>query len=135
MTPEGEHYRSIILLTLRLRCSLGKICEQYDLTPVQGMVLAMLEPGERLSMNRISCRLGCDASNTTGLIDRLEAQKLIERSKDPADKRVTMIGLTTAGETQRAQVLKDLADHDALHLATLTPEQQKALIALSYATH
>lgn len=78
-------------------------------------------------MNKLTCVLGCDASNTTGLVDRLEAQGMITRSKDPSDKRVTMIGLSKQGAKRRTELLQALAVADRLGLNELTNEQAAGL--------
>src|SRR5262249_61411846 len=50
-----------------------------DLSPTQCHVLHLLEPGRPLPMGRLANTLSCDASNVTGLVDRLEARGLVQR--------------------------------------------------------
>ena len=44
----------------------------FGLSPVQCHLLHLIEPDEPLPMSRLADVLQCDASNVTGLIDRLE---------------------------------------------------------------
>src|SRR5258708_37737291 len=48
----------------------------FDLSPVQCHVLHLIEPRRPLPMRRLAETLSCDASNVTGLVDRLEARGL-----------------------------------------------------------
>ena len=72
-------------------------CEEFDLTPVQARVLRELASGP-LTMGDLAGRLGCDASNVTGLSDRLSAQGLVERQPSEADRRVKVLVLSPEGE-------------------------------------
>ncbi len=135
MTETSELYRGTILLSLRMRCSLAKVCDPFNLTPVQGMVLIMLEPEQSMTMNKLTCMLGCDASNTTGLVDRLESQDMITRSKDPSDKRVSMISLSDNGVNTREELLKELSHKDKLNLGSLSEEQHSVMKTIMTVCH
>jgi len=59
--------------------------------------------GEPLTLSQLAARLSCVRSNMTQLIDRLEADGLVRRLDDPADRRSVKAELTDAGkERQRA---------------------------------
>ncbi|MEA2685065.1 MAG: hypothetical protein QOE93_260 [Actinomycetota bacterium] len=68
---------------------------EFDLSPQQAK--AFRELSEPLSMGELAERLFCDASNVTGIVDRLEARGLVERQADPDDRRVRRLVLTDAG--------------------------------------
>ena len=55
------------------------------------------EPDRRLKMSELSRRLMVSGGNVTGLTDRLVADGLVSREKDPADRRVQIITLTDYG--------------------------------------
>jgi DNA-binding MarR family transcriptional regulator len=88
----------------------------------------MLEPGEPMAMNFISTAFVCDASNVTGIVDRLVKQGLIERQDHPTDRRIKMISLTAHGielknamtaevvaaETERLEPVLDDAERQTL---------------------
>ncbi len=48
-------------------------------------------------MRALAGLLACDASNITGLVDRLEAQGLVSRHLDPGDRRVKNVVATEKG--------------------------------------
>src|SRR5882724_9247020 len=70
------------------RVHLPSLGEPFELSPVQCHVLHLIEPGRPLPMRRLAETLGCDASNVTGLVDRLEARGLVERRPSSEDRRV-----------------------------------------------
>jgi DNA-binding MarR family transcriptional regulator len=89
-----------------------------------------MNPKEAIPMNTISCALSCDASNVTGIVDRLLSQGYIVREEKPEDRRVKMITLTTSGEKMRYQLLGALSEYELPEFKRLTSEQQGALASL-----
>src|SRR5438309_2199601 len=76
---------------------------ECDLSPIQFHVLHLIEPGRPLPMRRLADTLACDASNVTGLVDRLESRGLVRRVPSTDDRRVKVLQLTPAGTRLRAQ--------------------------------
>src|SRR5919201_6634976 len=85
---------------------LPSLGEEFELSPVQCHVLHLIEPERPLSMGRLANTLGCDASNVTGLVDRLEARGLVQRRPAAGDRRVKVIQLTPTGSRLRTQLLR-----------------------------
>src|SRR5436305_12556482 len=77
----------------RAGASLGEL----DLTFAQAHMLRLLEPGKPLPMSALAERLLCDASNVTGLADRLEARGLVRRESAEGDRRVKALTITPDG--------------------------------------
>ncbi|MFJ2060414.1 MarR family winged helix-turn-helix transcriptional regulator [Streptomyces sp. NPDC087908] len=65
------------------------------LTSTQAKVLAQLDGP--LPMRAPATLLVCDASNVTGIVDRLEARALVRREPDPSDRRVKNVVATDEG--------------------------------------
>jgi DNA-binding MarR family transcriptional regulator len=103
--------------------------DAFELSPVQCHVLHLIEPGRPLPMGRLAGTLGCDASNVTGLVDRLEARGLVERRTSPSDRRVKVLQLTPAGARLRSQLLRRMTG-DWCALSRLSPAQQRSLVRL-----
>jgi MarR family transcriptional regulator, organic hydroperoxide resistance regulator len=103
--------------------------DDFDLSPVQCHVLHLIEPGRPLPMGRLAATLACDASNVTGLVDRLESRGFIRRRPSDDDRRVKVLELTAEGGRLRAQMLKRMtrASHP---LARLSAEQQRTLVRI-----
>jgi DNA-binding MarR family transcriptional regulator len=102
---------------------------EFDLSPVQCHVLHLIEPGRPLPMGRLAETLACDASNVTGLVDRLENRGLIRRQSSADDRRVKVLELTPLGARLRAQLLKRMTG-PSLPLSRLSPDRQRTLIKI-----
>lgn len=96
---------------------------QWGLTPVQAKALYFLEA--TTSMRKLANRLYCDASNLTGIVDRLEELGLIKRMVDPDDRRVKRLHVTPAGARIRDKVAQ--AMYEVPELDSLTPRQETEL--------
>ncbi|MFF8837638.1 MarR family winged helix-turn-helix transcriptional regulator [Streptomyces sp. NPDC015130] len=68
-----------------------------NLTASQGRALTVLRRGPA-AMRALAETMTCDASNMTGIIDRLEKRGLVRREAAPADRRVKNVILTAEGE-------------------------------------
>ncbi|ALO13565.1 Transcriptional regulator, MarR family [Streptomyces venezuelae] len=68
-----------------------------NLTASQGKALTVLRRGPA-AMRALAETMTCDASNMTGIIDRLEKRGLVRREAAPADRRVKNVILTAEGE-------------------------------------
>ena len=92
-------------LLMSQRARVPAIAAEFELSPVQAYVLRLIEPGEGVPMGRLARGLACDASNVTGIVDRLEARGLIERRPGAGDRRVKVLVVTREGERLRATML------------------------------
>src|SRR5690349_3587562 len=101
----------------------------FDLSPIQCHVLHLIEPGRPLPMSRLASTLSCDASNVTGLVDRLESRGLVRRRSSPHDRRVKALHLTPTGTRLRAQLLRQMTGR-SLPLSRLSLAQQRTLIGI-----
>lgn len=79
----------------RMGAHLAACSDELGLSPQQARAIHELE--QPRSMGELAERLFCDASNVTGIVDRLEAKGLLERCSVPEDRRVKRLVLTDAG--------------------------------------
>src|ERR671916_2951662 len=82
------------------------LAQELGLAPMQLHALRLIEPGVEVPMSSLAGKLFCDASNVTGIVDRLEARGLIERRSAAHDRRVKMLALTPEGEVFRERMLE-----------------------------
>lgn len=68
---------------------------EQGLTSAQAKAVVTLQ--EPTPMRTLAERLCCDASNVTGIIDRLERQSLVQRQPDQHDRRVKNVVVTEGG--------------------------------------
>ncbi|MEU3693142.1 MarR family winged helix-turn-helix transcriptional regulator [Streptomyces narbonensis] len=99
-----------------------------NLTASQGRALTVLRRGPA-AMRALAETMTCDASNMTGIIDRLEKRGLVRREAAPADRRVKNVILTAEGErvTDAIRAKMRITQEG---LAGLDADDQGALYAL-----
>jgi DNA-binding MarR family transcriptional regulator len=115
----------IFELSLANRARLVAALEEVDLTFAQAHALRLLDPDRPLPMSEIADRLVCDASNVTGIADRLEARGLVER-RAGEDRRVKTGALTPKGVEVRRHVIESMRRPPEA-IAALTQADQRAL--------
>jgi MarR family transcriptional regulator, organic hydroperoxide resistance regulator len=101
------------------------LAAEFELSPVQAHVLRTLGYGPQ-PMSVLADYLSCDASNVTGLVDRLETRKLVERRNAEHDRRVKMLCLTEAGSEVRRRLMERMAEPPSA-IAALSATDLRAL--------
>lgn len=78
----------------------------YAITPPQFIGLQYLFEDGDMTIGELSNKMFLACSTTTDLIDRMEKKELVERVKDPKDRRVVRIHLLNKGEIIINEVIK-----------------------------
>jgi DNA-binding MarR family transcriptional regulator len=99
---------------------------EFDLTPQMAHALYEIPEKGSLTMSELAEKMACDASNTTGIIDRLEARRLVERQPAKHDRRVKCVVLTATGKRLRRRIERRFDDVPPA-LAALSEEDQRRL--------
>jgi DNA-binding MarR family transcriptional regulator len=120
-----EAWELLFELSLANRARLIASLEEVYLTFPQAQALRLLDPDRPLSMSEIAERLVCDASNVTGIADRLEARGLVER-RSGDDRRVKALALTPKGVEVRRHVIESMRRPPEA-IAALSQADQRAL--------
>src|SRR5580765_188661 len=102
---------------------------ELDLSPAQCHVLHLIEPGRPLPMRKLADTLSCDASNVTGLVDRLEDRGLVVRRPSDQDRRVKELQLTPEGSRLRSALLRRMSGQSH-PLSRLSLRQQRELVRM-----
>jgi len=100
-----EHHQSLKLWLRLLACTnlletevRSRLRSEFDTTLPRFDLMAQLERhAGGLKMNELSQRLMVTGGNVTGITDQLEAEGLVVRESDPADRRAYTVKLTPAG--------------------------------------
>ncbi len=103
---------------------------KYKLTAVQGMVLNFLGQEDEITSSELGKRTGLDSATLTGILDRLEAAKLIDRRRHPEDRRAILICLTAKGREIAEEIYELSIDANKTFLASLDPEEISTLHGL-----
>jgi DNA-binding MarR family transcriptional regulator len=104
--------------------------EEAGLHPYHHAILAVLDQGSRETQGAIADALGYDRGQLVGLLDELDEAGLIERRRDPADRRRQIVQITPTGRTtldRLRSLSKRLEDE---FLASLDESERRELHAL-----
>jgi DNA-binding MarR family transcriptional regulator len=101
--------------------------EAAGVNPFYYSVLAVLEEGARDTQAKIADALGYDRSWLVGLLDELEEGGLIDRKRDPEDRRRHLVSLTVAGKEKLGELRKIAKGIENELLGALDPEQRTQL--------
>ena len=81
-------------------------------TPKYSLLTALVASQDPLSLSELAGTLSCVRSNMTQLVDRLEAEGLVKRVDDPADRRVVKAAITNEGRRKQEAGAHEI---EALH--------------------
>src|SRR5215218_11243415 len=97
-----DAWQLLMELFFTQRANLPPLAAELQLSPAQCHVLHLIEPGRPIPMGQLATTLSCDASNVTGLVNRLEARGLVRRRPADTDRRIRVLDLTPTGAKLRA---------------------------------
>ena len=123
--PAAEAWEAVLDLTMS-KPRFPRVAQELGMSPKQLHVLHRLAPGVELPMGALAETMYCDASNVTGIVDRLEERGLIERRPDLDDRRVTRLAITEEGAKLRDQALARLFEPPP-EIAALSRSDQRVL--------
>ena len=125
-TPTGLLFKQI---HDRLEKQANNALRAKDLTMMQVSVLMVLQqaPEQRLSMKELERYFGVAQSTVAGIVSRLEQKGLVEAFGDPADKRIKLVRITSAGESYCEEAACRMEEAEEKLLQGLTGEEKKQL--------
>ncbi len=88
---------------------------------------ALSEAGESMPLSQLAERLSCVKSNITQLVDRLEADGLVQRQLAANDRRARLAELTPAGRKACQEGLRRQRDAERRVLGRLTAAEARQL--------
>ena len=104
--------------------------EKAGLSPYHYAILALLDEGAPETQAAIADALGYDPGTLVGLLDDLEEQKLVERRRDPEDRRRHLVRQTADGKRALTRLRALATRLEDEFLAPLDAEQRASLHAL-----
>lgn len=102
------------------------VAERFGLNPTDLKCLDLARNEDRLTAGRLAELTGLRTSSVTAVLDRLERRGLVERRRDPADRRKVIVVATGLHLERGTAIFGDLADRVT---AILDDYDESALVA------
>jgi DNA-binding MarR family transcriptional regulator len=118
-------YWLLMQVIFQAKYQIHEIAEKHGLTVMQFNTLTMLKDDHPLAMKALSDYFMCDASNVTGLADRLESRGLVIRQDHPSDRRIKLIALTQKGASLRDTLIRETITAEARRLNPVLDEAER----------
>jgi len=127
--PPEDAWPLLVRLFFAQRANLPPLAAELQLSPAQCHVLHLIEPERPIPMGQLAETLACDASNVTGLVDRLESRGLVRRHPSAEDRRVKVLELTPTGARLRTELLDRMTTPPPT-LKRLSAAEQRSLVRI-----
>jgi DNA-binding MarR family transcriptional regulator len=102
----------------------------HNLKPRQFQVLGLLHDHGGLAQRELIQEMNVDPSILVTLLNPLEADGLVSRERDPADRRRHLVTLTAAGERALVSASRAQKETEETLFASLDDEQRQTLGAM-----
>jgi len=99
--------------------------EREGFEPHHYSVLAILAEGDRETQSTIAGALGVDPSRLVGVLDTLEERGLVDRQRDPYDRRRHVVRITAEGKLQLLRLRAIATEHSDAFLAPLSADERE----------
>lgn len=115
---------------VRIKAILTRRLKEYDITPEQWGVIAMLREEDGITQKELSCRILKDQPNTTRILDKLAGKGLVRRAGAAADRRAYLVHLTDKGREMHDRLLPAVIAFRQDIVKGLTAEELGTLLRL-----
>lgn len=91
-------------------------------------VLTVLQVRGPLPMSKLADELDVSVASLTGIIDRMEARGLVERRREPDDRRVVLVHRTDAGDAVFGEMAAERRKHLEVLFDRMTDEELESFL-------
>lgn len=125
-----EVVETVVYLYTESRRITKELARRADLTGPQLTVVKMLESFGDLSLSELSERIRAQNSTVTGIIDRMERERLVVRERSTEDRRVFRIRLTPRGRELAGAIPVEPMEIFRSALESLSGDERRELVRL-----
>jgi len=98
-------------------------------------LLVLVDRAQGLNQRELATQLRMDPGNLIAILDSLEGQGLLERTRDETDRRQRLVSLTAKGRRVLGKALRATAAVDATILESLPTAEQRAYYEMTLAIY
>jgi len=107
-----------------------EVLGEHDLKPRQLRILDLLADRGPVGQRELAELMGIDHSVLVGLLNPLEAARMIKRERDTVDRRRHVVTIASAGQRRLAQADQAFRDAEDAFFAPLAADEREQLHAL-----
>lgn len=111
-----------------IKKNLGTRFNGFNLTGPQGMLMGILNRYGEMKVSDLSEKLGLSNSTVSGIIDRLEKQDLVKRTRSESDRRVVYVSATEKFKKGFEENFKELENDFGRMLSKASTEEIDTII-------
>lgn len=100
---------------------------EYDLTPGQYNMLRILHSVDVMTPSALAVEMHLDTSSITGMLGRLEAKGLIERTYNQEDRRSVSVSLCDSGKVLWSHLDSVIEDANRIVQNGISPDEYAVL--------
>jgi DNA-binding MarR family transcriptional regulator len=128
--PARSVLRELSLLIRHLTRLSGGPDDEPALTGTQRLALYELYLGGPMRLNDLAARMGISAPTASRAIEALVLLSLVDRLRDPDDRRALRLGLTDGGQARASERETRVATAFAPAVASLSASERRQLVEL-----
>lgn len=113
---------------LKVTPPIKRLLAKYKLKPVEFTVLALVAENLQINQKRIGETINVSPPNLATLLDRMQENGLLERQRNPRDKRSHIVTLTPQGQALYEKTKSSVANLE--RPASLSADEHDQLIHL-----
>jgi len=121
---------ALTILGERFSRHIRDVLAEHDLKPRQLRILDLLADRGPVGQRELAELMGVDHSVLVGLLNPLEAARLVKRERDTIDRRRHVVTIATAGQRRLAQADHAFRDAEDAFFAPLTADERDQLHSL-----
>lgn len=108
----------------------AKRMAKYDLRPAEYTVITLVNANPNMTQKQLAQAINVSPPNLATLLDRLESRGLVQRQRNPNDKRSQTLVLTTEGRTLCKKADKTASELENEATSMLSDEERAELLRL-----
>ncbi len=113
---------------LKVTPPIKRLLDKHKLKPVEFTVLALVAENQQINQKRIGETINVSPPNLATLLDRMQDVGLLERQRNPRDKRSHIVALTAQGQALYEKTRTSVANLEKP--ASLSQDEHDQLIHL-----
>lgn len=115
--------KEIKTILYSFRKNVGARLNKFNLTGPQAMIIKMLDKNGKMRISDLSKSVGLSNSTVSGIIDRLQKEELVKRSRSEKDRRVVYVSIDPKFSDELHENFKEIEEEFMKLIEDSHPEE------------